>query len=225
MIEMMFGSGSPMWAALPAIGPAYPPIGLGSRLTTTPMIGSPVPAGGLAGGSGLLGMSAPGALSNALYSPEGGMMPGAQQNLGGTGFSAGYPYVYPFVSNPLAALIGADGTGFVTASSLLQAVAMRRGQPQGPTNDHEVEEFIYDALDLLPGAADVEVRCENANVTLTGTVPHKRAKHDVGEIVWAISGVQDIQNNLSIASRRRGRLSGREADAPVTPSVPVRKQG
>jgi osmotically-inducible protein OsmY len=136
------------------------------------------------------------------------------------------PYAQTLL-NPIAG--GSYGinpaTGLVTASSLLQVVAMRRGQPQGPTNDHEVEEFIYDALDLLPGAADVEVRCESGCATLTGTVPHKRAKHDVGEIAWAISGLQDLQNNLAIASRRRGRVAGREADAPPPPSAVARKQG
>src|SRR5258708_1032936 len=60
-----------------------------------------------------------------------------------------------------------------TAPAPLAAVAMRRGQPQGPTNDQEVEDFLYDALELLPGASDVEVRCEGGRVTLTGTVAHK----------------------------------------------------
>jgi hypothetical protein len=53
---------------------------------------------------------------------------------------------------------------------------MRRGQPLGPTNDQEVEDFIYDALDLLPGAIDVDVRCETGRVTLSGAVQHKRVK-------------------------------------------------
>ena len=55
-----------------------------------------------------------------------------------------------FAPQPSAVIVG-DATG-VPAPSLLAAVAMRRGQPQGPTNDHEVEDFIYDAFELLPGA-------------------------------------------------------------------------
>jgi BON domain-containing protein len=121
------------------------------------------------------------------------------------------------------ALVGGDATGFVTASSLLTAVAMRRGQPQGPSNDHEIEEFIYDTLDLFPGAADVEVRCENGRATLTGTVQHTHTKRDVGEIAWAIPAVQDVQNTVSITSRRRSRATGRDADLPTT--VSTRKQG
>ena len=66
---------------------------------------------------------------------------------------------------------------------LLAAVAMRRGQPLGPTDDQEVEkDFIYDALDFLPGTSEVEVRCEGGRTTLTGTVQQKRFKRDVGEI-------------------------------------------
>lgn len=85
---------------------------------------------------------------------------------------------------------------------------MRRGQPQGPSNDHEVEDFIYDALELLPGAADVEVRCEGGRATLTGSVQHKRTKRDIGEVAWAIPALNDVQNNVTITSRRRGRTAG-----------------
>ena len=98
-----------------------------------------------------------------------------------------------------------------------------RGQPQGPINDQDVEDFLYDALELLPGAADVEIRCEGGRATLTGSVQHKRVKRDVGEIAWAIPGLNDVQNNLTIASRRRTRTpGGREAE---TTSVSGRKQG
>ncbi len=96
---------------------------------------------------------------------------------------------------------------------------MRRGQPQGPTNDHEVEDFIYDAFELLPGAADVEVRCEGGRATLTGNVQHKRTKRDIGEIAWAIPALNDVQNNVTITSRRRARGSSREAEpASIPPS-------
>src|SRR5207244_2876582 len=133
----------------------------------------------------------------------------------------------PFAPNSsaaLAGLIGASAVAGLTAPSLLTIVAMRRGQPQGPTNDQEVEDFIYDAFDLLPGAADVEVRCEGGRATLTGSVQHKRVKRDVGEIAWAIPGLNDVQNNVTIAPRRRTRSAGnREAEVPSSGSA--RKQG
>lgn len=126
---------------------------------------------------------------------------------------------------PMAFSNGAIGPpvfGPPTAPSLVAAVAMRRGQPQGPTNDQEIEDFIYDALELLTGTSDVEVRCESGRATLTGSVQHKRIKRDVGEIAWALPVVHDVQNNLVIASRRRSRGGVREGE--VAPNTPTRKQ-
>src|SRR5919108_2630780 len=37
----------------------------------------------------------------------------------------------------------------VTAPALLGAVAVKRGQPSGPSNDQEIEDFLYDTLELL----------------------------------------------------------------------------
>jgi BON domain len=108
-----------------------------------------------------------------------------------------------------------------TVQGLLTLVAMRRGQPTGPTNDNEIEEFIYDAFEFLPSSNEVEVRCEGGRVTLTGSVPHKRLKRDVGEIVWAIPAITDVQNNVTITARRR-RTQAREGEGSQ-PSA--RKQG
>jgi hypothetical protein len=105
----------------------------------------------------------------------------------------------------------------VTAPALMAAIAARRGLPQGPTNDHDVEELLYDAMELLPGAADVEVRCEGGRVNLTGSVPHKRIKRDVGELAWAIPAINDVQNTVNITGRRRSRPFGREAEPQPAP--------
>jgi hypothetical protein len=59
-------------------------------------------------------------------------------------------------------------------------------------------------------------------VILTGSVQHKRIKRDVGEIAWAIPGLHDVQNNVTIASRRRTRSAAREGEG--TASVAGRKQ-
>jgi hypothetical protein len=114
----------------------------------------------------------------------------------------------------------AEAVGGVTVASLLAAVAVRRGQPLGPTSDQEIEEFIGDALDVLPGSGDIEVRCDGGRAILTGQVSHKRLKRDAGEIAWAIPSVTDVQNNVTIVSRRRSRPI-REAETPV---VAGRKQ-
>ena len=107
-----------------------------------------------------------------------------------------------------------------TVQRLLAVVAMRRGQPMGPTSDTEIEEFIYDALEFLPWSNEVEVRVDGGRATFTGSVPHKRLKRDVGEIAWAIPAINDVQNNVTIIARRR-RAQGREAEPPQPP----RKQG
>jgi hypothetical protein len=197
MNETIFGSGTPVWTAMPSIGLAYQPMNVSNRPIAPPLFSSTAIPGGIGG-----------ALTGAGLS--------AQQSPAGSGYVAPYPF-----ASPASALPGHDTNGWVTATSLLTAVAQRRGQPQGPVNDHEVEDFIYDALDLLPGTTDVEVRSENGRVTLTGVVQHKRTKRDVGEIAWALPGLQDVQNNVSITSRRRGR-AGREAEPPA---ASARKQG
>src|SRR4030095_16397589 len=107
-----------------------------------------------------------------------------------------------------------------TVHGLLTLVAMRRGQPTGPTTDNEIEEFIYDAFEFLPGSNEVEVRCEGGRATLTGSVPHKRLKRDVGEGVCASPAINDAQSTVAITARR-GRALAREAEAPQT----ARKQG
>jgi len=121
------------------------------------------------------------------------------------------------ITSATRGLTGTDIAAGVPAAALLTAVAFRRGQPQGPSNDQEVEDFIYEALELLPGTSDVEVRCDSGRTTLSGVVHHKRIKHDVGEVAWAIPGLIDVQNNVTIASRRRARTaSGRELEVPAT---------
>ena len=108
--------------------------------------------------------------------------------------------------------------GGVTAPALVTAIAMRRGQPAGPTNDQEIEDFIYDALDLLPGSSEVEVRCDGGRTSLAGAVSQKRLKRDIGEIAWAIPAINDVQNNITIAPRRRSRAQNRDTEAAAVPA-------
>jgi hypothetical protein len=113
--------------------------------------------------------------------------------------------------------------GGVPAATVIATMAMRRGQPQGPVSDQDVEELLYDAIELMPSAGEVEVRCEGGRVSLTGSVPNKRVKRDVGELAWAISGINDVHNALNIATRRRSRGFARESE-PQQPSGQSRKQ-
>jgi len=112
----------------------------------------------------------------------------------------------------------------IPASAVIATMSMRRGQPQGPANDQDVEELLYDTIELMPGAGETEVRCEGGRISLNGSVPNKRVKHDIGELAWAIPGVNDVHNGLSITTRRRSRGFTRESEAQQ-PSASSRKQG
>lgn len=210
MIEPLFGSASPIWSTAASPGfalqmPLQNPIGFGSPLGG----GSGLGPSALLGGAGTISSGARdvalGLIPAQGYVATGAMMPGtAAPNLAPA---------FQFAAGPPPALLNPDPMTGVSAPALLGAVALRRGQPQGPTNDQEVEDFIYDALEFLSGAADVEVRCEGGRATLTGSVHHKRIKRDVGEIAWAIPALQDVQNNVTVTSRRRARSTSREAEA------------
>ena len=130
---------------------------------------------------------------------------------------------------PLSPALGVMGsvspliTPEIPVPMLVTAIALRRGRPQGPTNDHEIEDFIYEAFEFVSGASEVDVRCEGGRVTLSGPVFHKRVKHDLGEIAWALPVVGDVQNNVTLTTRRRSRPSGRESEpqSPVAARKPA----
>ena len=130
---------------------------------------------------------------------------------------------------PIAGTVGVPGAIPFTGTELIAptvalvaAVATRRGQPAGPVTDAEIEDFLNDALDLVPGTTEVEVRCEGGRAILTGNVPHKRHKRDVGEVAWAIPSINDVQNNVTIVARRRARASASNREGE-THGGPVRK--
>ena len=205
MTDPLFGSVSPpLWPGIPAPVYGYAP----SPLASSQRFGTIAPGGSAQGPASIGSYSAGPTLNGPAVDPQafGGVF-------GGPNFLTGLSAV---VSSPLAsgvpAFMAETAIG-VTAPALLTAVAMRRGQPLGPTNDQEVEDFIYDAFDLLPGTNDVEVRVEGGRAVLSGSVPHKRLKRDLGELAWAIPALNDVQNNVMITARRRSRAS-REAENP-----------
>ena len=203
MVETLFGPAPQVWPPLSVPAFSYFQTLPGPRVLGSPGAFTPLPAP--IGSGGML--SAP--LVTGAGSPD--QLP----------VNAGQLGVAP-------ALIGngvslADYASVLTPHALLATVAMRRGQPMGPTNDPETEDFICDALDLMSGAGDVEVRCEGGKALLTGSVPNKRVKHDIGEVAWAIPSVNDVQNNVTIAARRRSRTA---RDTEVATAVGAsRKQG
>ena len=183
MNEPLIGSVSSPWPAA-----TFSPTGwLQSSMSVAgrPLAGAAPPVLAPLGTSGLLTMSSPApGIAAGSVTPAIGVMP---------------------VGATIPSFAGSEVAVGVPVSALLAAVAVRRGQPLGPTNDQEIEDFIYDALELLPGSGEVDVRCESGRVTFTGTVHFKRLKRDVGEIAWAIPGVNDVQNTIAITARRRSR--------------------
>jgi BON domain-containing protein len=160
-----------------------------------------------------------------LYGPGAGLTFGASPGLfpsygipvPWTGFGQAVP---SFSGSPPFG--GQEMAAGVPASALVSVIAMKRGQPMGPTNDREIEEVIYDALEWLSGTNEVEARCEGGRITLTGSVSNKRIKRDVGEVAWAIPSVTDVQNTVTITARRRGRHDQREQESQ--PATAGRKQ-
>ena len=192
MAEPLFGTAPPIWSAVPFPGPAW---------FQTPVAGGRPIAEGIVNPQGFAA-----GLQGAIIGPQG-------QGALGNGMVSGIPMPGPSFS-PAGPLAGRqDMAGGVTATALVLAVALRRGQPAGPTSDQEIEDFLYDALDLLPGSSDVEVRCDAGRTMLTGTVSQKGLKRDIGEIAWAIPGIKDVQNNITIAPRRRSRAQNRDSEA------------
>jgi len=212
----LFGTVAPIWPGVQYPGLAW----FQTPLAGTGPIGA-VPAGiagpqGAAGpGSGMVtGFPSSNAVPGQAYAFSRGIVPAGTA----AGFGAGTANFLPTsASAPFQSFVDPGVAAGVTAPALVAAIALRRGQPAGPTSDQEIEDFLYDALDLLPGSSDVEIRCDGGRASLMGAVSQKRLKHDIGEVAWAIPGINDVQNNITIAPRRRPRAQGRDAEpSPVT---------
>lgn len=239
MTEPFYGTvaSSPLWPGItPGFGFFPTPLGIGvshaaegfgaPNIPQAPMAGLPSVGPGFQPTGGMPNVPLPSyALSPHSYGLAGGLM--SSTPTGPFGQPGPTPGAGP---GPFLGTGGYSGLGGfelppgITAPAVLAVIAMRRGQTQGPANDQDIEEFIYDALELLPGTNDVEVRAEGGRVTLTGSVQQKRLKRDVGEIAWAIPSINDVINNVTIATRRRSRTSGREGE-PQQPGAAARKQG
>jgi hypothetical protein len=88
---------------------------------------------------------------------------------------------------------------------------------RGPRNYHRSDERILDEIndqltrDPRIDASDIEVRVNNGEVTLSGTVDHRNDKRLAEDIAESCSGVQDVQNQIRV--KREG--SGTQADREV----------
>lgn len=94
--------------------------------------------------------------------------------------------------------LGVGGFGGLQPSGRsMSAQFMSTGLP----NDTDIEEMIYDAIDvdpLIPADTQIDVTCEAGSCTLTGDVPNKMVKHAAGQDAWWTTGVVDVRNELNV---------------------------
>ena len=96
--------------------------------------------------------------------------------------------------------IGGSGTGFSAAGSWMAGPHSGRG-PQGyQRSDARIEEDVCEHLTHhgMLDATGIQVRVENGEVTLAGTVESRQAKRLAEDILDSISGVKDIHNQLRV---------------------------
>jgi len=96
--------------------------------------------------------------------------------------------------------IGGNATGYSAAGSWMAGPHSGRG-PQGyQRSDARIEEDVCEHLTHhgMLDATGIQVRVENGEVTLAGTVESRQAKRLAEDILESISGVRDIHNQLRV---------------------------
>ena len=91
--------------------------------------------------------------------------------------------------------------------------------PKGYTrSDERIREDVCERLseDDQVDASDIEVRVTDRKVTLTGSVENRRMKHVAEDIAEAVSGVDDVDNQVTVRKPflkdMADRISGNDAD-------------
>ena len=63
----------------------------------------------------------------------------------------------------------------------------------------DINQRLYD--DPFIDASEVEVKVENGEAVLTGTVESREAKRRIEDVAESITGVKDVENRLKVRSR------------------------
>ena len=84
--------------------------------------------------------------------------------------------------------------------------------------DARINEDVCERLTRHPAvdATDIDVRVENGEVTLSGTVTNRREKRIVEDLVEDVSGVTDVRNEIRVSQGGAGRTAERETAVPST---------
>jgi osmotically-inducible protein OsmY len=91
-------------------------------------------------------------------------------------------------------------TGYYTDSNLARPVDSVSGK--APKNYKGAEERIYvevcEALSREIDASEIEVKCSNNEITLTGSVSSREDKRRAERITERVQGVEDVHNQLTV---------------------------
>ncbi|AKT37868.1 CBS domain-containing protein [Chondromyces crocatus] len=116
---------------------------------------------------------------------------------------------------------------------------MQQGMKRGPKgykrSDDRIREEICDRLTVHPiiDSSDVEVKVQSGEVSLSGTVAERRHKHLIEQLAEAISGVNEVRNEIRVkrnetSMESRGQETQRgtsESSMPGKPPMAQASQG
>jgi osmotically-inducible protein OsmY len=85
-------------------------------------------------------------------------------------------------------------------------------------SDDRIRDDVNDRLtdDPYVDASDVDVRVENGEVTLTGTVDSRMVRRRAEDVAETVSGVSHVQNNLRVRQQGGTQREGEAAKLPET---------
>lgn len=85
-------------------------------------------------------------------------------------------------------------------------------------SDERIKEEICEMImrDESIDASDVEIEVSSGEVTLTGTVPERKMKHAVEDLIEATLGVSDIHNQIKVKREESASASTASASQSAT---------
>ena len=98
------------------------------------------------------------------------------------------------------------GSGMGTHGSSQQRSHAGRGPKGWKRSDERIRDDVSEQLERHHeiDASDIEVRVENGEVTLTGSVEDRRAKRMAEDIAESVPGVSEVQNQIRVKRESRG---------------------
>ncbi|HET7585122.1 MAG TPA: BON domain-containing protein [Gemmatimonadaceae bacterium] len=153
----------------------------------------------------------------------GGGWGAAQPNFGGYGYGVGYGPSFggygAYGDYRGYTGYGYGGYGYGASAERSRAGSNYAGRgPRGYTrSDERIREDVNDRLTWSPelDASGVEVKVENGEVTLTGTVDDRHAKRLAEDLAEDVFGVRDVHNELHVEHGFFDKLFGRDEEREV----------